>query len=95
MLTDQSNASKSLVRVKAILLFVIFTGCWLSLKFSGKNENLFLAISGVSAVLVFFIRCEGCKSSIYYQRGERRFPPFGLVGFLMAGQCPICGRRRA
>jgi hypothetical protein len=84
----------SLVRVKAASLFLIFYSCWLYLKyFDGpRYENTLLAAAGASAVLFYFIRCEKCKSSIYYTAGgKRHLFLWGAPRFLMANECPICG----
>jgi hypothetical protein len=84
----------SLVRVKGVVLFLIFYACWLYLKyFDGpRYENTLLAVAGASALLFYFVRCEKCKSSIYYTAGgKRHLFLWGAPRFLMANECPICG----
>lgn len=84
----------SLVRVKAVVLFLIFYACWLYLRyFDGpRYGNMILAVAGASALLFYFVRCEKCKSSIYYTAGGKRHQfLWGAPRFLMANECPICG----
>jgi hypothetical protein len=97
MTTEQTQEEHSLVRIKAALLVVTFLGCWILLKYfdSHRDENTLLAIAGVSAILLYFVRCERCKSSIYYTAGGKRsLRLLGAPGFLMAKKCPICGKLR-
>jgi di/tricarboxylate transporter len=95
--SEQTQGRKSLVRVKVAFLFVTFLGCWILLKYfdSRRYESTLFAIAGVSATLFYFVRCEQCKSSIYYSAGGKRsLLLLGAPGFLMAKKCPICGKLR-
>ena len=79
------------------MLSLVFISCWFALAI-GETEhtNLLIAISGASAVLNFFVRCESCKTSIYYRAGgERNFTvgPY-YYRFMLAAKCPVCGLRR-
>jgi len=84
--------SKSLVRVKVALLFLIFLACVIALRLDSAYEDALLAVAGVSAVLFWFVRCESCKSSIYYRAGGKRklFFGAGTLVFLLARECPCC-----
>jgi hypothetical protein len=47
-------------------------------------------------MLVYLIRCESCKSSIYYRAGGTRMlvQTPSSYGFLSARHCPYCGLER-
>jgi hypothetical protein len=96
MTTVSPHAAKSLVRAKAVLLAAIFLGCGTALKHSVAYEDTLLAIAGISAMLLWFVRCETCKSSIYYQAGggRRLFPTYASMKFFAARRCPGCGQER-
>jgi hypothetical protein len=97
MLEEELQGRKSLVRVKAVFLFVTFLGCWILLKFFDGHgyENTLLAIMGVSAILLYFVRCEQCKSTIIYRAGGKLdLLLLSAPRFLTARKCPICGKLR-
>ena len=87
-------ANKSLVRLKGATVFLIFVACWLWLKYISSHENLVFSIAAITAILPWFLRCERCKSSIYYRAGGVRMPRYSL-SFFTARQCPCCGLERA
>jgi hypothetical protein len=92
-----SHGRRSLDRVKAAFLFVTFLCCGILLKYfeHHRYENTLFVIAGVSAILFYFVRCEQCKSSIYYSAGgKRNLLLLEAPGFLMARKCPICGKLR-
>jgi len=86
------------VRIKAAVLFVLFLVCLYLLKIitSEKYQDIILLVAAGLSVGAYFIRCETCKSSIYYRAGgERRFfPTPSSFGFLVAARCPCCGMER-
>jgi DNA-directed RNA polymerase subunit RPC12/RpoP len=88
-----SPHKKSLVRLEAGTVLLIFVSCWLYLRYISDQIDAVLAVAGISAVSAWFIRCERCKSSIYYRAGGTRFPSYG-VKFLITSRCPHCGLRR-
>jgi hypothetical protein len=97
MLEEELQGRKSLIRVKAAFLCVTFFGCWILLRYfdSHRYENTLFAGAGVSAMLFYFVRCEQCKSSIYFTAGgTRNLRLLGAPGSLMAKRCPICGKLR-
>jgi hypothetical protein len=97
MLAEESKERKSLVRVKAAFLFASFLGCWILLKYfdSHRYENTLFAIAGVSAILLYFVRCEQCKSTIIYRAGGKLdLLLLSAPRFLTARKCPICGKLR-
>jgi uncharacterized membrane protein len=61
---DLSAQRQSLVRLKAGAAFMVFLSCWLFLRYVSGNSAIAFGIAGVSAVSVWFIRCERCHSSI-------------------------------
>lgn len=91
-----STTSRSLVRVKALILFAVFLSCGVALKVGTPFENTLLALAGTSAVLLYFVRCEWCKSSIYYVKGGKHTFPVGTVSFrfLSRKKCPYCAGER-
>ena len=94
---DQSAPRRaSLYRVKMAGVFVAFLCCALAIKAGiGSQLIVFLAAMFVS-VLPYFIRCENCKSSIYYRAGGKRaiFMGPSTVHFVFAKRCPCCGAVR-
>ncbi len=80
-------------------MVLAFLGCLFLLQIATTEQHkliIFLIAAGIS-VMPYFIRCETCKSSIYYVTGGKRnlfFTRSSLYGFLFAGQCPYCGMQR-
>jgi len=89
--TESADEPKSLFRVKIAILFTVFVCCWLAF-----DENAILGVAGASAILMYFVRCESCHSSIYYRKGGVRkiFGAFDYYKFALAGRCPCCARKR-
>lgn len=88
---------RSLVRIKAAVLFVLFVGCWLSLlRNPSWHEITLLVVAGVAAVLFYFVRCERCHTSIYYRAGGTRvlFQGRSSLLVLASKKCPSCGLER-
>jgi hypothetical protein len=96
--TESPDEHKSLFRVKIAILFGVFFCCWLAfaLKIARNYENAILGVAGASAILMYFVRCESCHSSIYYRKGGVRkfFGSFDYYKFALSGRCPCCGRKR-
>ena len=96
--TESADEPKSLFRVKILILFTVFLCCWLAFTFnvSRNYENAIFCVAGASAILIYFVRCESCHSSIYYRKGGTRklFGGFDYYKFALAGRCPCCGRER-
>ena len=96
--TESANEPKSLFQVKIAALFTVFACCWLAfaLNVSRTYENAIFGIAGASAILIYFVRCKFCHSSIYYRNGGvRKFlGTFDYYKFALAGRCPCCGRKR-
>jgi hypothetical protein len=85
---------RSRYRIKVLALSGIFLACWLVLRFQFTTHDILaLAIAGAAAVLLYFVRCERCHSSLYYRAGgARRF--FPGPSFLWAKRCPSCNLER-
>jgi hypothetical protein len=95
MPSEQTRGRHSLVRVKAVFLCVTFLCCGILLQYldSHRYDNALFAIAGASAILLYFVRCEQCKSSIYYTAGgKRNLLILNALGFLTAKKCPNCGK---
>ena len=94
--TIPPQLGRSLFRVKIACLTLVFLGCGVGLRLGSGHDNVLIAVAGLSAVLFYFVRCESCKSSIYYRKGGERKFLFGTgsVAFLLARQCPCCGLER-
>jgi hypothetical protein len=96
--TESADEPKSFFRVKIAFLFMVFFGCWLALALhvARDYENAVFFIAAASAILMYFVRCESCHSSIYYRKGGVRkiFGSFDFYKFALAGRCPCCGRKR-
>ena len=95
--TQERTVPKSMVRVTAALLAVLFLAYWVTLSvWPNWHDNALFAVAALSAVLFYFIRREICHSSIYYRQGGRRaFPAgFGSLAFLTRKRCPECGMDR-
>jgi hypothetical protein len=92
--SNRSAAPRSRYRVKVIVLAAIFLACWFVLRFQFTTHDIIvLSIAGATAVLVNFVRCERCHSSLYYHAGgTRRF--FGSPSFLWVKRCPSCDLER-
>jgi hypothetical protein len=91
-----STPRRSLVRLKSIALDAVFLGCLVAI-FSGSPHVLALfGGAAVSSILQYFVRCESCHSSIYYQAGGGRTLIFGpsRSRFMYNSQCPYCGLER-
>jgi len=92
-LGDQSAPNKaSLYRVKMAGVFVAFLCCALALKAGFGNQFVVLLTAMFVSVLPYFIRCENCKSSIYYRAGGKRaiFMGPSTAYFVFAKRCPCC-----
>jgi hypothetical protein len=100
MPSSTSPPGKSFVRVKAVVVFTAFLGCWIAVLYGSTHGGALLAVAGAAAVLLYFVRCESCHSSIYYRAGGERTLFFGPraslrgFGFLASGRCPYCGLER-
>jgi hypothetical protein len=95
--TRRSIGKRSLVRVKAATLFVVFFSCWCAVLWAPHwHSNAVFLVAAVAAVLVYFVRCESCHSSIYYRAGSERsfFADKTALLMLVGKQCPICGLKR-
>jgi hypothetical protein len=79
-----------------LALAAAFLGCWLALAFKlPVNDHALLAIAGVSAIFLYFVRCERCHSSIYYRAGgTRTLFHIRSLSILWAKQCPSCKLER-
>lgn len=91
-----SEVLRSSVRVKAAALFGGFVVCLICLRLGLWSQAVLFGIAAVCAVGVYFVRCEQCKSSIYFVTGgSRRFPAGpSAYRFLLSASCPYCGRPR-
>lgn len=87
---------RSRVRAKALLLTAVFAICGYAYALDLTQSMLPFAIASVAAIGLYFVRCETCKSSIYYERGGTRHFPASLysVRFLLQRKCPVCSMRR-
>jgi hypothetical protein len=96
-LEDHSVTNKaSLYRVKMAGVFIAFLCCGFALKMSFGNPLVVLSTAMFVGVTPYFIRCEHCKSSIYYRAGGKRVILMGpsAVYFVFAKRCPCCGASR-
>jgi hypothetical protein len=93
MPTTFSPSKRSLVRIKAVLLHIVFLCCAIALANRSDHVLALMGIAGASAILVYFVRCESCKSSIYYRAGGERYPP-NPSRFLYSARCPYCELKR-
>jgi hypothetical protein len=86
-------SSASLYRVKMAGVFLAFLCCALALKEGFGNQFVVLLTAMFVSVLPYFIRCENCKSSIYYRAGGKRaiFMGPSTAYFVFAKRCPCCG----
>lgn len=89
---------RSLVRVKMWLLNVGFVVCWLAMKYGDLAQGTFLimlALASVTAILVYFVRCEQCHTS-QVQNPLRRLPSLGVPWSILfpSKRCPVCGKER-
>ena len=89
---------RSLVRVKMWVLSTGFALCWLAIEFGdlARGTSLVaLALACLTAVLVYFVRCEQCHTS-HVQNPLRRLPslwvPWSI--FFPSKRCPVCGKER-
>jgi hypothetical protein len=80
------EAEKSLVRVKSAVVLLAFMACWLWLKYARRYDDWMFIVAAIIATLPWFIRCEKCKSSIYYKGGGARHLSFAT--FFTARRCP-------
>ncbi len=90
------DEERSLYRVKMLCIVSGFLLCCGAIRFGFGNETLFFVLAMGLSVLPLFVRCETCKSSIYYRAGGRRALPVapGAYTFVLASTCPYCGRKR-
>ena len=95
--TQARRTARSYVRVKALVLLGVFLGCGVALRFQSRlPDELLFAVAALSAVLVYFIRCERCHSSIYYRAGGKRVLLHGAssLAILASRRCPCCDLER-
>jgi len=96
---ESADQPKSLLRVKIAALFGVFALCalllWLEIAHSQGQQLAAVGVAALSGILLSFVRCEACHSSIYYRAGGTR-KLFGndFYRFVLARQCPCCGLRR-
>jgi hypothetical protein len=84
------------VRLKVLLLFSVFVVSALAMDSGFVRSDLPLAIAAIAAVGVYFVRCETCRSTIYYERGGSRHVPVGPYAsrFMFQKRCPVCSQGR-
>ena len=90
-LNSSADVGRNLGAVGA--MFMVFLCCWLFLRYVSKDSAIAFGVAMICAVSTWFIRCERCHSSIYYEAGGRRFPSYGAM-FLIRNRCPHCGLER-
>jgi hypothetical protein len=92
--TPTQETKRSRYRLKAFALTAVFTVCWF---IAGMDADalsdplhglLVVGIAGLSSSLLIFIRCERCRSSLYYCARGARVP--WKLSFLWAKRCPCC-----
>jgi hypothetical protein len=102
-----TGASRSTVRVKAAVEYVLFVVCVFSLPFTSikwMRPAIFL-LAFVAAVAPYFIKCETCKSGVNsrYISDRNLLAPVDASGrspgpssfkFFFASRCPHCGMER-
>ncbi len=87
----------SLVRLKLWALLGTFLSCWLVLRFVDLTfgaEHAVLGVAGACVMLLYFVRCEQCKSLVI-----KPWPPTaaarGMLDiFFPSKHCPVCGKAR-
>jgi hypothetical protein len=87
------DTRRSWYRVKTVALTATFAACWLA-GFVGTAAHGFAvaSIAAISVMFLYFVRCERCRSSLYYRAGGARAP--WKVSFLWAKRCPCCELER-
>jgi hypothetical protein len=92
---NSQERTRSAVRVKALLLWAIFLGCWFALRVDEiplRWQDAILAVAGIDAVLLYFIRCERCKDPLISLRPDRITSLWRIM--LPQKRCPKCGMNR-
>jgi len=85
------------MRVKVAVLFLVFISCWCAVLWAPHwHTDAVFVVAAVAAVLVYFVRCESCHSSIYYRAGGERSLFVGKTSILVlvGKHCPVCGLER-
>lgn len=89
------SGDRSTVRVKVAIVWVIFLGCWTTVRFftlSPAWQDALLLVAMVDAISTYFIRCERCHEPVVSLRPDK-VPGLWRV---MAPEkvCPKCGMER-
>jgi hypothetical protein len=85
----------SMVRVRYVLLTAVLVACVI-VRVDPSHHLWLAAVMTLDVILLFLVRCESCKSSLYYTAGGERPPLVSrrTLSLLIAPQCPICGKER-
>jgi hypothetical protein len=82
--------------MKMVVVSVVFVALAAAIRLQLGNETLLLGFAVLVAISPYFVRCETCKSSIYYRTGGQRMFPAGpsALKFMFSRKCPYCGHER-
>jgi len=94
---DESSLSsgRSTVRVKVVLVWAIFLGCWTATRFAGLSpqwQDVLFLIAAIDAISIYFIRCEECHDPLISLRPEKLTSLWRVMA--PPKRCPKCGKER-
>ena len=94
METNKSDG-RSAVRVKVVLIWAIFLGCWVAFGYKGLSpgwEDALFVVAAVDVVLFYFIRCERCHDPLISLRPEKVLRLWRIMA--PPKRCPKCDMER-